>query len=178
MGTRKFWKNPESREKQSKKLSQATKKSWENPEIRAKTVASMKETNSKPEMRAANAVRTRQLWNNPGFRKIMADPNFLKKRGQATAESNRQRVWTPEATAKRVEKFKKFWDDKRGGPKPPPPGYAKGERNAKATLTEDIVRQIRALEGTLKRPAVAKMFGLNVWHVRDIQKRRCWKHVE
>jgi len=54
----------------------------------------------------------------------------------------------------------------------------KGEDNPYATLTEDDVRKIRFLEGKMKRPEVAKMFGLNYFHVRDIQKRRCWKHVK
>lgn len=54
----------------------------------------------------------------------------------------------------------------------------KGSLNAFSKLTDDIVREIRRLEGQMKRPQIAALFGINVWHVRDIQKRRCWKHVE
>jgi hypothetical protein len=53
-----------------------------------------------------------------------------------------------------------------------------GEYNGLSKLTEKQVREIRALEGRKSRAQIAEMFSINHWHVRDIQKRRCWKHVE
>ncbi len=54
----------------------------------------------------------------------------------------------------------------------------KGEQNAAAKLNNDDVREIRRLEGLKKRTAIAKMFGINYWHVWDIQKRRSWSWLE
>jgi hypothetical protein len=54
----------------------------------------------------------------------------------------------------------------------------RGESNPCSKLTEDDIREIRYLEGKMKRPLIAEKFGINRWHVRDIQKRRCWKHIE
>lgn len=53
-----------------------------------------------------------------------------------------------------------------------------GSMNGNSKLTEDDVRFIRANEGKIKRPELAKRFGIRHDHVRDIQKRRVWKHVE
>lgn len=36
------------------------------------------------------------------------------------------------------------------------------------------IREIRRLEGIEKRPVIAARFAINIWHVRDIQKRRTW----
>ena len=54
----------------------------------------------------------------------------------------------------------------------------RGSATTVSKITEDDVRKIRSLDGKMKRPLVAKMFGLNIWHVRDIQKRRAWKWLE
>jgi hypothetical protein len=54
----------------------------------------------------------------------------------------------------------------------------KGEEQANAKLTEHDIREIRRLEGKVPRWMIAGQYGLNYYHVRDIQKRRCWKHVE
>ena len=53
-----------------------------------------------------------------------------------------------------------------------------GELNGMAKLTEDDVLAIRAAEGVLSRTEVATHFGINYWHVRDIQKRHVWKHIK
>lgn len=177
-GTKNRWLDPEFREKHSARLGQMAKDAWQNPEIRARQIAIRQELAKDPEFRERLAELANAQWRDPEFRTLMSDPEFVARRSAATAASNRERVWTPDATAKRVEKFKKFWDEKRGGPRPPKPGHAKGERVGTAKLTEEIVREIRALEGKMKRPEIAAKFGLNVWHVRDIQKRRCWTHVE
>lgn len=50
-----------------------------------------------------------------------------------------------------------------------------GEKSATAKLTDDEVREIRRLEGTMERRAIAKMFNVNYWHVRDIQKFKARK---
>ena len=52
-----------------------------------------------------------------------------------------------------------------------------GNRNGCAKLTEEDILAIRDAEGKLKRPVIAEHYSINVWHVRDIQKRRCWKHI-
>lgn len=45
-------------------------------------------------------------------------------------------------------------------------------------LSIEDVREIRRLEGIEKRPIIAGRYGLNIWHVRDIQKRRTWAWLE
>lgn len=45
-------------------------------------------------------------------------------------------------------------------------------------LSEDDVRRIRSLDGKIKRKLIAEEYGIDYWHVRDIQKRRCWEHVK
>jgi hypothetical protein len=175
--TKERWKNSEFRAKHSARQRHVARANWLNPDIRSRTIRSMKETQSDPEYVAANAKRAKAQWKDPAFCELMSDPEFRQRRAEATAESNRQRVWTSEMTAKRVAKFKAFYDEKRGGPKIKP-GKPKGERIGTAKLTEKIVREIRALEGKKSRSQLAEMFGINHWHVRDIQKRRCWQHVE
>jgi hypothetical protein len=54
----------------------------------------------------------------------------------------------------------------------------KGEDNVCSKLTEKDVYEIRALEGKMKRKDVAVKFNLNIWHVRDIQKRKSWSWLE
>jgi hypothetical protein len=54
----------------------------------------------------------------------------------------------------------------------------RGENNATAKLTEADVRAIRALTGTGPYEEIGKKFGVSYWTVRDIQKRRSWKHLE
>jgi DNA-binding transcriptional regulator YiaG len=48
----------------------------------------------------------------------------------------------------------------------------------KQKLSVADIREIRRLEGIEKRPVIAARFGINLWHVRDIQKRRVWAWVE
>lgn len=91
---------------------------WENPEVRKRQIAARKIVFKEPEYAKANSERAKKQWDDPNFRILMNDPEFLKKRGRAAAGANRKRVWTPEMTAKRVAKFKAYWDAKRGAPKP------------------------------------------------------------
>ena len=170
-----LWTNPEFRNTRSKRQVQIAKDNWADPDIRAKTIKSMKETQGSVEYRKANAERTRKQWQDPKFREFMGP--VLQKAHVASSESNRQRVWTPEMTAKRVAKFIAFYDAKRGGPKVRP-GKPRGERNGMSKLTEKQVLAIRSLEGEMGRKAVAAKFGVSYWTVGDIQKRRIWKHVE
>jgi len=50
--------------------------------------------------------------------------------------------------------------------------------NAKQKLTVTDIQAIRMLEGEIPRSFIAQHYGINVWHVRDIQKRRVWAWVE
>jgi len=45
-------------------------------------------------------------------------------------------------------------------------------------LSVEDIREIRRLEGIEKRPVIAARFGINLWHVRDIQKRRVWAWLD
>lgn len=56
----------------------------------------------------------------------------------------------------------------------------RGSKHAGAKLTEDDVREIRRLDGKMKRKDVAAKFGVSYWHVRDIQKGKClaWTWLE
>lgn len=53
--------------------------------------------------------------------------------------------------------------------------YVFGERSHKAILTEDAVRDIRTKRLSLEQYAV--LYGLKKDSVRDVQRRRCWKHI-
>lgn len=50
-----------------------------------------------------------------------------------------------------------------------------GERHGNARLTEAAVRHIRSAGET--RPSLAAKYGVTVWAIEDVQKRRNWKHV-
>lgn len=51
----------------------------------------------------------------------------------------------------------------------------KGEQSHFAKLTEDLVRQIRSAEGSLR--AIGKQFNISHVNVGDIKRRKIWKHV-
>lgn len=53
-----------------------------------------------------------------------------------------------------------------------------GERHGNAKITEDDVREIRALNGVLPKARVAKMFNISRENVRDIQSGRRWGWLE
>jgi len=41
-------------------------------------------------------------------------------------------------------------------------------------LTDENIREIRQLEGQIPRKEIAERFGINYWHIRDIQKRKVY----
>ena len=51
----------------------------------------------------------------------------------------------------------------------------KGEDHPKATITEELVREIRA--STERNADIARRIGLSKQSIADIRKRRTWKHV-
>jgi len=54
----------------------------------------------------------------------------------------------------------------------------KGERHCRAKLTEEAVREIRALVAAgEQKKAVAKRYGVSAFVVREVVGRRSWKHV-
>lgn len=52
-----------------------------------------------------------------------------------------------------------------------------GERHGMAVLTEDQVREIRALRGSEPQASLAARFGVAVSTICVIQKRRSWTHL-
>lgn len=63
--------------------------------------------------------------------------------------------------------------DQRGRRVPP-----RGERHAKAKLTDELVRTIRDLQGVgLTRRELGVMFGVSPITIRDVAKRRTWIHI-
>lgn len=52
-----------------------------------------------------------------------------------------------------------------------------GEANASARLTDDDVRYIRSSEGKVPRKKLAERYEVRADHIRDIQKRKTWRHV-
>jgi hypothetical protein len=87
----------------------------------------------------------------------------------------------PETQANMVESQKRRRQRERdngGIPKHPNMTGSRNPRVLASNITEDIVREIRMLEPYLKRSIIAKMFGLDIWNIRNIQQRRRWKHVE
>lgn len=52
-----------------------------------------------------------------------------------------------------------------------------GEDNWNAVLTEDSIRQIRAMHGVVSQYEVAKQFGVNQSVVSRVQNFKIWKHV-
>ena len=59
-------------------------------------------------------------------------------------------------------------------PRRPEPRY----HRRPVKLTEQDVREIRALARTHSYRIVAERFGISANHVKDIVLRRYWKHVE
>lgn len=51
----------------------------------------------------------------------------------------------------------------------------KGVQHPKAKLTEDDVRTIRSMRGTLREAATR--FGVSQTTISDIRSRRCWSHI-
>lgn len=54
---------------------------------------------------------------------------------------------------------------------------AEGISHANAKLTEEAVREIRALKGLVSGVVLAKRFGVNGPTICNVQARRVWKHV-
>lgn len=56
--------------------------------------------------------------------------------------------------------------------------HPRGESCSYAKLTEDQVKEIRTLSAQgVERTEIAKRFGINRSHVRDIANRKIWKHI-
>jgi hypothetical protein len=55
---------------------------------------------------------------------------------------------------------------------------AKGTRNPMCKLTEDEVREIKSLQGTLPQAAIADRFGISFGHVSDIHRGTRWAWLE
>jgi hypothetical protein len=54
----------------------------------------------------------------------------------------------------------------------------RGERNTRARLTDDDVREIRAaLARNETQPAIAKRYGVNQATISSIKLGKTWKHV-
>ncbi|RUW04049.1 hypothetical protein [Mesorhizobium sp. M1A.F.Ca.IN.020.04.1.1] len=53
-----------------------------------------------------------------------------------------------------------------------------GQRNGQAKLTEDLVREIRSLKGTLSLSKTAAKFSLSRSHIKDIHSRKTWAWLE
>ncbi len=54
----------------------------------------------------------------------------------------------------------------------------KGTRNAMARLSEDRVREIKALRGSMTQNAIAERFGISFGHVSDILRGTRWGWLE
>lgn len=52
----------------------------------------------------------------------------------------------------------------------------RGMERHNAKLTDDLVREIRAAEGSLSQ--LAKRFGVDFSHIGRIRRREIWTHVE
>lgn len=70
------------------------------------------------------------------------------------------------------------WRHVQGIPRRPDLGYARGERNAATTLTEDKVREIRALAEHMPQKEIAARFGISKGTCSRIVNRKSWKHVD
>lgn len=56
---------------------------------------------------------------------------------------------------------------------------AKGERNTRAKITEDIVRSIREMRSCgHKYTEIGRRHGLSKHHISQIVLRKCWAHVD
>lgn len=53
----------------------------------------------------------------------------------------------------------------------------KGEKHYSAKITEDDVREIRRLAGTVKVKDLAERYGIAGSNVSAIVRRKTWKHV-
>lgn len=56
--------------------------------------------------------------------------------------------------------------------------YAKGVRCARAKLSEDNVRSIRALRGTASQRDLARRFGVTKNAIKLILQNKTWRHVD
>jgi DNA invertase Pin-like site-specific DNA recombinase len=58
------------------------------------------------------------------------------------------------------------------------PGWesTQGSNHRRAKIDEDAVRDMRS--GKQTREELAKKYGISAGTVRNIQQRRCWKHVQ
>lgn len=56
--------------------------------------------------------------------------------------------------------------------------HQRGTENGNAKLTDEQVREIRALRGIERQIDIAVRFGIANGLVSDIQTRKRWKHVE
>lgn len=71
-----------------------------------------------------------------------------------------------------------YWRMTRyGHTESPQPNYRRGSLNRGAKLTEDKVRAIRGLSGTVRQHEIAKRFGVSGGIISDIISRKRWKHV-
>lgn len=55
--------------------------------------------------------------------------------------------------------------------------YVRGDKNGKAKLTEESVREMKRLFGTLSNLEIAKRYGVSPITVCGIKKGRWWRHV-
>ncbi len=55
---------------------------------------------------------------------------------------------------------------------------ARGAKNGRAKLTEDQVREIRAMKGTMLARDIGAKFGVGEDTVYLIHQRQTWRHVE
>ena len=53
----------------------------------------------------------------------------------------------------------------------------RGEKQHFAFLTEQLVKEIRSLAGSMPQAAIARQFGLRPQHVGKIIHRRIWRHI-
>lgn len=58
-----------------------------------------------------------------------------------------------------------------------PLSTARGERSGKAKLSDEIVREIRRLAGTMSQQKIADMFGTPQTNISLIIRRKAWAHV-
>jgi hypothetical protein len=53
-----------------------------------------------------------------------------------------------------------------------------GERNSHATLTDDMVREIRPLFGKVTQREIAKRFGVGLGAIAMLSSGKTWRHVK
>lgn len=66
----------------------------------------------------------------------------------------------------------------RSGSRLHPERLKRGEQNARAKLTEDQVREIRRLAGSVTQAELAKRFGVAACVIGFVIHRKTWKHVD